>query len=103
MSDTATGGGDSDLSPVYGLKKDLIRLIGNLVHKCKPGQDLVCWTSKCVAEMLGNRCITCERATSCSFFYCVVIPHIFCAGATTGRNTTDSQPHQHRHQESLYP
>ena len=32
---------DSDPDPVYGFKRDLIRLIGNLCHKNKGNQDLV--------------------------------------------------------------
>ena len=33
---------DDDRHPLYGLKRDLIRFIGNLCYHCQVNQDLVC-------------------------------------------------------------
>ena len=41
-------------NPVFGLKRDIIRLIGNLVYKNRTNQDKVCFFSKWILSLVSN-------------------------------------------------
>ncbi len=99
-------------NPVYGLKRDVIRLIGNLVYKHRANQDKV--DTRNISSQ--DSCMPSRRTSGTSFLsslLSVVIPLkfnktnrrivIFAADSRDGRRASYHGEHINRRKKSMYP
>ena len=41
------------MNPVFGLKRDLIRVLSNMAYRNRANQDMVCYTMQSILDNLG--------------------------------------------------